>query len=117
MAKIVNDSLIPSKPNAPLDKRTEVDNLSKIGEIDNPAPSLIIFDKETKQHYVIKRMEEEMIPGTNIPHKVIKEVEPMDGLIDYEEVGDVDLDEVFDQEGMDTMDVGDAPVIDFDSLS
>lgn len=117
MAKIVSDSLIVSAPNAPLDVRTEVESLSKIGEIQNPTESLIIYDKETRKHYSIKRMEEEMIPGTNIPHKVIKEVEPMDGILDYEELGDVDMDDLFDQEGMETMDVGDAPAVDFDSLT
>ena len=75
MAKIVSESLIVGAPNAPLDKRTEVENLSKIGEIENPAPSLIIFDKETGKHYSIKSMADELIPGTNVSTSPCKSIQ------------------------------------------
>ena len=106
-----------SAPNAPLDKRTEVDSLTKIGEIENPSESLIIYDKETKKHYSVKEMADELIPGTTISRKVIKDVEPMgEGSVDYEELGNVDLDGIIDQEDVSYVELGDAPVIDFDSL-
>lgn len=45
--------------------------------------------------------------------------EDLEGLgdVSYTEVGDVDMDDLFDQEDMETTDVGDAPTVDFDSLS
>lgn len=116
MAKIVSESLIVGAPNAPLDKRTEVENLSKIGEIENPAPSLIIFDKETGKHYSIKSMANELIPGTNISHKVIKEVTPL-GEVGYNEIGDLDLDGIIDESDVTYTELEDVPQIDFDSLS
>lgn len=117
MAKVVSESLIVSAPNAPLDKRTEIDSLSLIGQIENPSQSLIIYDKETEKHYAIKEMADELIPGTTISRKVIKSVEPLsDDKLDYDELEDVNMDDVFDQEGVETMDVADAPNVDFDSL-
>lgn len=118
MARIVSESLMVSAPNAPLDKRTEVDSLSQIGSIENPSPSLIIYDKETKKHYSIKEMADEMIPGTSITHKVIKSVEPIgSGSVDYEELGSVDLDGIIDQTDVSYTEIGDAPVVDFEKLS
>lgn len=117
MAKIVSDSLMVSAPNAPLDKRTEVESLSQIGSVENPTPSLIIYDKETKKHYSIKEMVEETIPGTTITRKVIKSVEPFgDEKLDYEELGEVDFEDLFDQE-VEMSVIGDAPNVDFNKLS
>lgn len=118
MAKILGDSVLVSKPNAPMDARTEVDTLADVSKIENPAPSLIIWDKETEKHYTIKEMEEVQIEGTSYTKKVIKSVEPMVAadLVGYEEIGDTDLDDVFDQMDVEVTEVGDAPVVDFDSL-
>ena len=108
MAKILSDSVLVSKPNAPMDARTEVDTLADVSKIENPAPSLIIWDK----------MEEVQIEGTSYKKKVIKSVEPMVAadLVGYEEIGDTDLDDVFDQMDVEVEEVGDAPVVDFDNL-
>ena len=118
MAKILSDSVLVSKPNAPMDARTEVDTLADVSKIENPAPSLIIWDKETEKHYTIKEMEEVQIEGTSYKKKVIKSVEPMVAadLVGYEEIGDTDLDDVFDQMDVEVEEVGDAPAVDFDKL-
>lgn len=115
MAKIVSDSLIPSKKNAPLDERTEVNTMADIASIQNPCDSLEIYVKETGRKYKISSFKEEVITGTTITKRVIDKVEPV-GDVSYTEVGDINLDGVFDQEGVETMDVGDAPLVDFDSL-
>ena len=106
-----------SAPNAPLDKRTEVESLSQIGSIENPSPSLIIYDKETKKHYSINEMVDEVIPGTTITRKIIKSVEPFgDEKLDYDELDEVVLDDLFDQE-VELNIIGDVPQIDFDKLN
>lgn len=116
MAKIVSDSLVVSKVNAPLGANAEVETLADIEKIQNPSEGLIFYVKAEKQHYKVNSFKEVDIPGTTLKKKVIGEYEPMSEL-GYEELGDVDLDDVFDQEGVETMDVGDAPAIDFDTLS
>lgn len=118
MAKIVSDSLIPSAPNAPLDKRTEVNTMAEAMAVENPSESLIIYVKETKKHYKITEMIEETIPGTTLKHKVIGSLEPIgEGDVSYEELGDVDLDGVIDQTDVTYTELGDVPSVDFDSLS
>lgn len=119
MAKILSDSVIPSKANAPLDARTEVDSLDKVGMIENPTESLIIYDKDTKKHYKVSSMKDVPVEGTTLNKKVIESVEPMvadGGTIDFEEVGDTDFDDIFDQMDIEAEVVGDAPEVDFDSL-
>lgn len=116
MAKIVSDSLIVSKKNAPLGANVEVETLADIESIQNPAESLIFYVKSEKQHYKVNSFKEVAIAGTSLTKKVIDEYEPMSEL-GYEEIGDADLDDIFDQENMETMDVADAPAVDFDSLT
>lgn len=122
MTKILSDSLIVSKTGAPLDARTEVNSLSEIGSVQNPTESLIIYDKETKMHYKVASMKDEQIAGTTIMKKVIASVEPLvadgDGtsMMGYEELGDADLDDLFDQAGVAVTEVSDAPDVDFDTL-
>ena len=117
MARIVSESLMVSAPNAPLDKRTEVDSLDMVGQIENPSESLIIYDKETRKHYAIKEMVDEFIPGTTISRKVIKSVEPVGaGTVDYEELDSVDLDGIIDQADVTYTELGDVPSIDFGKL-
>lgn len=116
MAKIVSDSLIVGKPGAPLGANTEIDTLADVEKIQNPSESLIFYVKSEKQHFKVNSLKEVEIPGTTHKKKVIGDYEPMSEL-GYEEIGDIDLDDVFDQEGMETMDVGDAPAVDFDSLT
>ena len=117
MAKIVSDSLIPSKQNAPLDAREEVNTLAEIASIQNPSESLVFYVKETKKHYKVTSLKEETIAGTSLTKKVIGGYEEFgEETLDYEELEDVTMDDVFDQEGVETLDVADAPVVDFDSL-
>lgn len=155
MGKIVSDSLMPSKANAPLDSRTEIDTLADYKKIENPHESLIFFCRDTKKRYEVASLVEETIEGTNIKRKVIGSYKQFGGLSDaqkqdlentknkvvtleqkdkaieaeigninttlneaviFEEVGDADLDDVFDQEDVETSDVEDAPRVDFDNL-
>lgn len=117
MAKIVSDSLTVSAPNAPLDNRTEVGTLAEVFSVENPSPSLIIFVRDEKQHYKIDSMKDELIPGTTIMRKVIGSVSPIgNGNVNYEELNDVDLDDVIDQSGVTYTDLGDVPSVDFEAL-
>lgn len=117
MAKIVNESLIPSAKNAPLDARTEIETLEQVESIQNPSPSLIFYVKENGQHYKVTSFKEVAIAGTSLTKKVIGSYEPIGtGDVTYDELGDVNLDGVFDQMEMDTVDVGDVPAVDFSTL-
>lgn len=118
MAKIVSDSLIVSKKGAPLGGNDSVATLADIAKIQNPSDSLIFFVKETGLHYKPTSFKEVPIEGTTLKKTVIDKYEPIsDDKLDYEELEDVDMDDLFDQKGMETMDVGDAPAVDFDSLT
>lgn len=82
MAKIINDSLLPSAPNAPLDARTEVNLLADVAKIENPSESLIFKVKETGKYYKVVSLKEVTIEGTTHKKKVIKEYEPFSDLED-----------------------------------
>ena len=82
MAKIINDSLLPSAPNAPLDARTEVNLLADVAKIENPSESLIFKVKETGKYYKVVSLKELSIEGTTHKKKVINEYEPFSDLQD-----------------------------------
>lgn len=82
MAKIINDSLLPSAPNAPLDARTEVNLLTDVAKIENPSESLIFKVKETGKYYKVVSLKEVSIEGTTLKKKVIKEYAPFSDLQD-----------------------------------
>lgn len=118
MAKIVSDSLIVSKTGSPLGANDEVATLADIVNIQNPSEGLIFYVKETGLHYKPTSFKEVNISGTSLTKKVIDGYEPIsDDKLDYEVLEEVNLDDVFDQEGVETLDVGDAPAVDFDSLT
>lgn len=118
MAKIVSDSLIVSKTGAPLGTNDSVATLADIEKIQNPSNSLIFFVEETGLHYKPTSFKEVQIAGTSLTKKVIDKYEPIsDDKLDYEELGEVDMDDLFDQQGMNTIDVADVPDVDFDKLT
>ena len=71
MAKIINDSLITSKPNAPLDARTEVATLADVVNISNPSESLVFKVNETGKYYKVESLKVVQIEGTALTKKVV----------------------------------------------
>lgn len=152
MAKFVSDSLMPSKANAPLDKRTEIDTLADYVNIENPNESLVFYCKDTKKRYEVVSLKEEVIEGTSITRKVIGEYKEFGGLTDeqkqdiedtkeglekvtsdiedtkleleevkkesvtYDEIGEVDLDDVIDQPNVTMTLTGETEDVDFEGL-
>ena len=81
MAKIINDSLITSKPNAPLDVRTEVATLADVVNISNPSESLVFKVLETGKYYKVDSLKTVKIEGTALTKKVVES---------FSSVGDVE---------------------------
>lgn len=77
MAKIINDSLITSKPNAPLDVRTEVATLADVVNISNPSESLVFKVLETGKYYKIDSLKTVQIEGTTLTKKIIESFSPL----------------------------------------
>lgn len=82
MAKIVNDSLLVSKPNAPLDPRCEVRTLADVENIENPSDSLIFKVLENGKYYKVDLLKEIHVDGTDLRRKVIDKYSPVDGFED-----------------------------------
>lgn len=116
MAKIVSDSLAVSKVGAPLGANKEVATLADIANIENPTDGLIFYVKETQTHYRVDSLVDVAIPGTTLTRKSIGSYSPM-GDVTYTEVGEANLDDVFDQAGMNLTVIGEAPEVDFEGLS
>lgn len=81
MAKIINDSLITSKPNAPLDVRTEVATLADVVNISNPSESLVFKVLETGKYYKVDSLKTVKIEGSALTKKVVES---------FSSVGDVE---------------------------
>lgn len=77
MAKIINDSLITSKPNAPLDVRTEVATLADVVNISNPSESLVFKVLETGKYYKVDSLKTVNIEGTTLTKKVVESFSPV----------------------------------------
>lgn len=77
MAKIINDSLITSKPNAPLDVRTEVATLADVVNISNPSESLVFKVLETGKYYKVDSLKVVQIEGTTLTKKVVESFSPV----------------------------------------
>ena len=77
-------------------------------------------DYQPKGDYATKEELDDYQPkGDYATKEELKELEGTgaDCKLDYDEIGDMDIDDLFDQDGMETSDVGDAPQVDFDKLT